>query len=39
MGSSSADATAVIPHKDVWFHVKYWGYILPIAYIASIVCM
>lgn len=38
MGSSSAD-TAAVPHKDVWFHIKNWGYILPIAYIVSILCM
>ncbi|KAK4516838.1 Ubiquitin-conjugating enzyme E2 4 [Mucor velutinosus] len=36
MDSSRADNTAAVPHRDVWFHIKYWGYILPIAYIASI---
>ncbi|CEP12516.1 hypothetical protein [Parasitella parasitica] len=36
MGSPSSDKAAAPPQKDVWFHIKYWGFILPVAYVASI---
>ncbi|KAI7904964.1 uncharacterized protein BX663DRAFT_501186 [Cokeromyces recurvatus] len=27
------------PHKDVWFHIKHWKIILPIAYVTSLLYM
>lgn len=41
MASSNAEGEAPPPppHKNVWFNLTHWGYILPVVYIASILCM
>jgi hypothetical protein len=38
MAEKAAKVSKGPPHKDVWFHIKHWGYILPVAYFASFLC-